>query len=275
MLIERLKANAPCSVVLEATGGLEIKLAAALAAAGLPVAVVNPRQVRNFARASGKLAKTDRLDAQVLAAFAQAIRPVARTLPDEQARALAQLLARRRQLIEMRLQERTRLVQSADALREDIKAHIAWLDERIRTLDIDLTAKLRTSDVWRIKEGLLKPVPGIGPATRFALLINLPELGRLNRKQIAALAGLAPFNRDSGLHSGTRAIWGGRAQVRTALYMATLTAVHHNPVIQRFYQRLIHAGKPFKVAMVACMRKLLTILNAMLKHNQPWQPNFA
>lgn len=274
-LVERLKAGAPSSVVLEATGGLETRLASALAAAGLPVAVVNPRQVRDFARASGTLAKTDRLDARVLAAFAQAIRPIARALPDEQAHELAQLLTRRRQLIEMRMQERTRLTQGTERLREDLKAHIAWLDERIRTLDIDLTAKLRTSAVWRTKDELLKPVPGIGPVTRLALLVNLPELGVLNRKQIAALAGLAPFNRDSGQHRGARAIWGGRAQVRSALYMATLTAVRYNPVIKAFYERLTQAGKPFKVALVACMRKLLTILNAMIKHNQPWRPIIA
>jgi transposase len=274
-LVARLKQAAPSCVVLEATGGLETKLASALAAAGLPVAVVNPRQVRDFARACGKLAKTDRLDAQLLANFAQAIRPSVRALPDEQALELAAMLTRRRQLIDMRMQERTRLASSAEPLREDIKKHIAWLDERIRTFDIDLTATLRTSAAWRIKDDLLKLVPSIGPATRFALLINLPELGQLNRKQIAALVGLAPFNRDSGQHRGTRAIWGGRAQVRSALYMATLTAIRCNPVIQPFYERLTAAGKPFKVAMVACMRKLLTILNAMLKHNQPWRLEIA
>jgi transposase len=274
-LVEQALACRPASVVLEATGGLETAVASALAAAGLPVAVVNPRQVRDFARASGTLAKTDRLDARVLAAFAQAIRPAVRPLPDAEAQALAHLLSRRRQLVEMRKQERTRLTQAVEALKAELKAHIEWLDGRIAALDIDLTARLRTSEAWRTKQDLLKPVPGIGPATLFALLIDLPELGQLDRKKIAALVGLAPYNRDSGKMSGTRAIWGGRASIRSALYMATLTAVQHNPVIRLFYQRLTSAGKAFKVAMVACMRKLLTILNAMIKHNQPWQPSIA
>ena len=258
-------------VVMEATGGLETTLASRLAAAGLPVAVVNPRQVRDYAKACGRLAKTDRIDAQVLAAFAQAIRPQVRPLKDDETLELGDLLARRHQLIEMRMQEKIRLDRATPVQRPSLKEHIAWLDERIKSLNTDLTHRLRTSSAWREQDDLLAGVPGIGPVTRATLLALLPELGRLNHKEIAALAGLAPFNRDSGQYRGERMIWGGRAQVRRVLYMAAVSGLRCNPVLRRFYDRLRANGKPAKVALVACMRKLLTILNAMVKHNSPWR----
>ena len=274
--LEWLGALAPSLVVLEATGGLETRVATALAGAGIKVAVVNPRQVRDFAKATGKLAKTDRLDAHLLAAFARAIRPQVRALKDEQTKALSDALLRRRQLVEMRMQEKTRLTQvSCRISRESVQEHIAWLDEAIRVLNIDLTAKLRASDAWRVKDDLLKAIPGVGVVTRMTLLLNLPELGTLNRKEIAALAGVAPFNRDSGQQRRTRVVWGGRANVRAVLYMATLCAVRFNPIIKAFFTRLQRVGKPFKVAITACMRKLLTIMNAMLKHHDSWNPKVA
>jgi transposase len=254
-LVERLKRFGPERVVLEASGGFETAAASAIAAAGLPVAVVNARQVRDFARAKGLLAKTDRRD--------------------EQQQALAELLTRRRQLVAMRAQEATRLQQASAPLRPQIKQHIGWLDERIEELDVDLRAQLRSSEAWKIKENLLRSVPGVGRVTCTTLLIALPELGHLSHKQIAALVGVAPFARDSGKHRGKRAIWGGRAQIRCVLYMATLTAIRCNSVLKRFRQRLQAAGKPFKVVIVACMRKLLIILNAMLRDNQPWTPSPA
>ncbi|MGH8773296.1 MAG: IS110 family transposase [Burkholderiales bacterium] len=275
-LIEWVGALDPTLVVLEATGGLETRVACALAAAGLPVTVVNPRQVRDFAKATGKLAKTDRLDAKILAAFGSAIRPQVRALKDDDTRALSDCLTRRRQLVQMRMQEKTRLRQaSSSASQESVKGHIAWLDEKIRCLDIDLTFRLRARAAWRVKDDLLKAIPGVGAITRMTLLLGLPELGTLNRKQIAALAGVAPFNRDSGKLKLTRAIWGGRADVRAVLYMATLCATRFNPVIKAFFGRLSAAGKPFKVAITACMRKLLTIMNAILKTHKPWNPRSA
>lgn len=271
-LVERLTAEKPTLVVLEATGGLETEVASRLAAAGLPVAVVNPRQVRDYAKACGRLAKTDRIDTIVLAAFARAIRPQARPLKDEETVELGDLLARRRQLIDMRVQEKLRLERASAVLRSSLKEHITWLDERIRHLDTDLTHRLRTSSAWREKDDLLEAIPGIGPVTRVTLMALLPELGKLDRREIAALAGVAPFNRDSGQHRGERMIWGGRAQVRQALYMAAVSAMRCNPVIKDFYQRLRANGKPAKVALTACMRKLLTICNAMVKHNTTWSP---
>ncbi|HEX8980845.1 MAG TPA: IS110 family transposase [Parasulfuritortus sp.] len=271
-LCERFIAAIPTLIVMEATGGLETRLASALAAAGLPVAVVNPRQVRDYAKACGRLAKTDRIDALVLAAFAGAIRPQVRPLPDEETRALGDLLARRRQLIDIRVQEKLRLGRASPMQRASLKEHIAWLDERIARLDTDLTHTLRTSAVWCEKEELLKAIPGIGAVTRATLLALLPELGTLGHREIAALAGVAPFNRDSGKHQGERVIWGGRAQVRRALYMAAVSAMRCNPVIRSFYQHLRAQGKPAKVALTACMRKLLVIMNAMLKHHSPWNP---
>ncbi|ARN21827.1 transposase [Piscinibacter gummiphilus] len=271
-LTERLLADPPSLVVMEATGGLETAVASALAAAGLPVAVVNPRQVRDYAKARGRLAKTDRIDALILAAFAAAIRPQVRELPDEHTRALGDLLARRRQLVEMRVQEKLRIQRASALQKASLREHIAWLDERISRLDIDLTHALRTSDAWRDKDDLLKAIPGVGSLTRATLVALLPELGTLTRRQIAALVGVAPFNRDSGKHQGDRVIWGGRAQVRRTLYMAAVSAMRCNPVIRAFYKHLRSQGKPAKVALTACMRKLLVIMNAMLKHHSPWSP---
>lgn len=269
-LIERLGQIGPGVVVLEATGGLELPVASGLATAGIPVCVVNPRQVRDFARSTGQLAKTDRLDAQVLAHFAEAVKPSPRTLPDAQARALQALVTRRWQLVQMMAAEKTRLHAAPPVVREDIKTSIAWLESRLKRLDDDLDQSVQDSPLWRVKDDLLQGVPGVGPGTALSLLAQLPELGALTHKQIAALVGVAPFNRDSGTLRGKRSVWGGRARVRAALYMATLAASRYNPVIQVFYQRLLAAGKPKKVALTACMRKLLTILNAILKHRSPW-----
>ncbi len=258
-------------VVLEATGGFETAAASALAAASVPVAVVNPKQVRDFARAMGVLAKTDRIDARVLALFAQRIRPQVRALPSQEQRELAELVDRRGQLVAMRAQEQARLATVLAVARPSLIEHIRWLDERIGGLDIELTHRLRTSEVWKVKAKLLQGVPGVGKVTTLMLLSRLPELGTLNRRAIAALVGLAPFAADSGKHKGQRFIWGGRAEVRGTLYMATFTATRHNATIKAFFEHLTAKGKPFKVAMVACMRKLLTILNVMIKNNQPWK----
>lgn len=246
-------------------------LAGALAAAALPVVVINPRQVRDFARATGQLAKTDRLDAQILARFAEAIWPSVRPVPDEQMQALAALVARRRQLLEMLTAEKNRLRLTARALQKRVQAHITWLEHELARLNTDLTTHMQQSPVWREKEDVLRSVPGVGPVLTTTLLANLPELGMLSRKEVAALVGVAPFPRDSGTLKGRRAIWGGRAHVRAALYMAALVATRRNPVIRTFYQRLCAAGKAKKLALTACMRKLLTILNAMVKSGTPWR----
>ena len=261
---------APELIVMEATGGFETRVATVLAAEGLALAVVNPRHVRDFARAFGILAKTDRIDASVLATFAEKVHPPVRPLPDEDRRELIDLVDRRRQLVTMRAEEKTRLSHATASARQDIKEHIEWLDERLRRLDIDLTAKLRSSSLWKAKEEILISVPGVGRVTVLTLLARLPELGALNRRAIAALTGVAPFARDSGQHRGRRMIWGGRADVRSVLYMAAVSAARINPVIKSFYLRLKQAGKPAKVALTACMRKLLTILNTMLRNNQSW-----
>lgn len=272
-LVKRLKEFQPALVVLEATGGLELPLACTLGLDDLPVAIVNPRQVRDFAKATGLLAKTDTLDAKVLALFAERVRPTPRPLPDAQAQELSALLARRRQLIQMLTAEGNRLrAMPVPSLKREIQEHLTWLAERLKRLDDDLGKKLKESPVWQAKEGLLKGVPGIGPVMQYTLLAELPELGSLNRKQIAALVGVAPFNRDSGILRGQRHIRGGRARLRSTLYMATLASTRFNPVIRDFYQRLCARGKPKKVALVACMRKFLTILNAMLKHQATWNP---
>jgi len=231
--------------------------------------------VRDFAKAVGLLAKTDALDAAVIARFAAMVKPIPRPLRGEETAALASMVARRRQLVLMRAQEKNRLGSANGRQREDIKEHIGWLDERIDRLDIDLTATLRQSEAWRVKEDLLKSVPGIGPVASATFLSQMPELGTLNRAEIAALGGVAPFNRDSGKHRGRRMIWGGRAEVRSVLYMATLAAIRYNVTIRAFHAQLIARGKLPKVAIVACMRKLLTILNVMLKNNQPWNPKIA
>jgi transposase len=271
-LVNRLQGLEPALIVVEATGGLEQSLVAALQVAQLPVAVVNPRQARDFAKATGRLAKTDQLDADNLAHFAQAVQPEPRRLPDEQTQALAAVLSRRRQLIEMVTAERNRLKSAPTVTAEPIAKHIAWLQSELAEVDADLHDHLSQSEAWQAKADLLQSTPGVGPITTYTLLAELPELGQLNRKQIAALVGVAPLNNDSGQQRGRRTIWGGRATVRTTLYMATLTAVQHNPSIKAFYNRLLQAGKPKKVALTAAARKLLTILNVMVKNNSFWNP---
>ncbi|MEN5119142.1 IS110 family transposase [Luteimonas sp. TWI662] len=268
ILVEGLRQAAPELIVLEATGGLERALVAELCAAGLPVAVVNPRQVRDFGRACGKLAKTDRLDARLLALFAERVRPAQRPLPDETLQAFSELLARRRQLMEMLVMEKNRLTQATGKdLRRNLRKHIEWLQQYLRAIDGHLRDAVEQSPAWQAKRDLLAEVKGVGEVTVFTLLACVPELGTLDRKQIAALVGVAPLARDSGTLRGRRAVWGGRAVARQALYMATLSAVRFNPPIRAFHQRLRAAGKKPKVALVACMRKLLTILNAMLRDN--------
>lgn len=258
-------------IVVEATGGFETPVVSALAVAKLPVVVVNPRQVRDFAKAMGHFAKTDRLDAKVLALFGERMKPALRALPDEAQRALSDLLGRRSQLVFMRAQEKGRLATVPAVARKDVEQHIAWLDKRIARLEVDLGDRLKKSPLWCHKAALLDGVPGVGDVTTFSLLADLPELGTMNRKQIAALVGVAPFPDDSGKRVGARYVRGGRADVRCVLYMATLSAIRHNPPIKAMYERLSQAGKPFKVAMTACMRKLLTILNAILKKDQAWK----
>lgn len=273
LLVAAARESKPALIVMEATAGFETEAASALAAAGLPVVVINPKQVREFAKAMRILAKSDRIDARVLALFGQRIRPEQRPLPDAAQRDLAELLDRRSQLVHMRSQEKVRLVTALAVAKPSLHEHIQWLNGRIDHLEIELTARLRTSPAWKVKVDLLKGIPGIGKVTIFTLLARLPELGHLNRGQIAALVGLAPFDDDSGSRKGQRYIQGGRAEVRKVLYMATLTARRHNTVIRAFFERLDAAGKPFKVAITACMRKLLTILNAMAKTNEPWRPS--
>lgn len=271
-LVTRVQARAPRLLVCEATGGYERAVVAALAAAGLPVVVVNPRQVRQFAQALGRLAKTDRLDAHVLAQFAARVQPAVRPLPDAQTRALQAWLERRRQLVAMRTAERQRLKQAAPELRPGLEQHLAYLREEVARVDRELDRLIAASPLWRVRERLLRSVPGVGPGLTRTLLAALPELGRLNRKEIAALVGVAPFNRDSGHLRGRRAIWGGRAGVRAVLYMATVAATRFNPAIRAFYQRLLAAGKPTKVALTACMRKLLVTLNSLLRTGTAWDP---
>jgi len=270
-VLERLSAVHPTLVVLEATGGLEIPLTGVLAAAGVPVVVVNPRQGRDFAKATGRLAKTDALDAQTLAHFAEVLQPELRPLPDEQTQALAAILARRRQLVEMLTAEKNRLGTARKPVRKSLRTPIAWLERELSHTDRGLAHAIRESPVWREKEELLRSTPGVGPVVTTTLLATLPELGTLTGKQSAALVGVAPLNRDSGTWRGTRTVWGGRAQIRAALYMAALVAARFNPVIRAFYQRLRAAGKAKKVVLTACMRKLLIILNAMLKHRTAWR----
>jgi transposase len=271
-LIARIRPLTPSVVVLEATGGYEVTVAAALAGARLPVAVVNPRQIRDFARATGQLAKTDALDARVIALFAEAVRPIARPVPDEHARALGERIARRRQRVDMLTaeQNRRRLLRD-QGLQRHLEAQIAWLDEAIGRLEADLTTLIRSTPIWREADELLRSVPGVGPVTSSTLIADWPELGHLDRRRIAALAGLAPVARDSGAFRGRRMSVGGRAHVRRSLYMATVAAITYNPVIRTFFHRLVAAGRPGKVAVIATMRKLLTILNAMLRDHRPWQ----
>jgi transposase len=275
-LVSKLVEVAPVLVVLEATGGLQMPAVTALALRGVPVAVVNPRQVRDFAKALGRLAKTDTIDAEVLARFGEAVRPEPRPLPDEQAVQLEALLTRRRQLVEMVTAETNRLGACRIAkVRRGIEQHVAWLRKQIVDVDDELDGAIRGSAIWREKDDLLRSVPGVGPVVSRTLLAELPELGRLNRKQIAALVGVAPMNRDSGTKRGHRHIWGGRAAVRGVLYMAALVAVRHNPRFKAFYQGLLRRGKLKKVALVACMRKLLTTLNAMVRAGAHWSAETA
>lgn len=270
-LVAQLREVGPSLIVLEATGGLETLVVGALASARLAVVVVNPRQVRDFAKAIGRLAKTDRLDAEVLAHFAEAVRPEVRPLRDEQAQELEALRARRAQLVQMLAMEKNRLSGAPKSVRHSLKAHIDHLEQLLRETDHRLRTLLRESPVWRQLDDLLQSVPGVGKVCSITLLAALPELGRLNRREIAALVGVAPLNRDSGTLRGRRTVWGGRAAVRSVLYMATLAAVRCNPPIQGFYQRLVAAGKKPKVALVACMRKLLTIINVMVRNQTPWR----
>lgn len=271
-LVNTLVERAPDLIVLEASGGLQRELVAQLSAAHLPVAVVNPRQVRDFAKATGRLAKTDRIDAQILARFGAAVKPALRPLPDETAQAFTDLLTRRRQLVEMLTMEKLRLKQSVPGeVRKDIKTHMEWLSNRLKATDQGLRQAVEASSVWQAKRDLLSDVVGLGDVSVFTLLGSLPELGELDRKQIAALVGVAPLNRDSGTLRGRRRVWGGRAVVRSVLYMATLAAIRHNPRIRAFNDQLRARGKAAKVAIVACMRKLLTILNAMIRDNAPWR----
>ena len=274
-LVEAVHALKPALIVVEATGGYEVAAVSALSAAGLPIVVANPRQVRDFARATGRLAKTDRVDALVLAQFAARVRPTPRPLPDEALRELEALLTRRRQLVEMVGAERQRLALARRIVQKSLRAHIAYLEKELDRTNTDLTRLLRASPVWRAADDLLQSVPGIGPVVAQTLVAELPELGTLGRRQIAALLGVAPLNRDSGRRRGLRHTWGGRASVRRVLYMAALVATRWNPVIRTFYRRLLALGKPKKVALIACTRKLLTILNTMLRTKQPWDPALA
>ena len=275
-LAERLRVAGPHLIVLEATGGFEQVVAAQLAGAGLPLAVVNPRQIRDFARATGRLAKTDRVDAAVIAHFAQAVRPPLRPLPDEQARLLGELVTRRRQVIEMMTAESNRARQiETKRLKKRIERHRSTLQAELTEIDRELDETIRGTPIWRERENLLKSVPGIGDVVARTLIAELPELGTLDRRKIAALAGVAPFSRDSGTMRGKRMIWGGRSQVRGALYMAALVGSRFNPTIAAYYQRLLAAGKSKKLALTACMRKLLVILNAILRDRRTWQTEGA
>jgi transposase len=271
MCVKHLTAYAVALVVLEATGGLETLVVMKLQAAGIPVAVVNPRQVRHFAKAAGYLAKTDTLDAAVLARFGYKMNPPVRLLPDEQMQAFSALLARRRQLVDMRAAESNRLQQSRPELRADIQRHLDWLTTEIEQVEAQLRQTVIQTPDWRERDELLQSVKGVGDVTSLTLLAELPELGQLPRKKIAALVGVAPINTDSGAHIGKRRCWGGRADVRSTLYMAALSAIRHNPIIRAFYNLKRSEGKPAKVAIVAAMRKLLVTLNAILRTKQPWR----
>ena len=280
-LVERVVALGPALVVLEATGRYEAACAAALATADVPVAVVNPRQVRDFAKSTGRLAKTDALDAAVLALFAERVRPEPRALPDAESEAFAAILSRRRQLITMLVSEKNRAHVAAPSVQKSIAPpapgrgqHVRWLERELGGVDDDLHSAIRGSVVWRAKDDLLRAIPGVGRVLATTLLADLPELGQLSRREIAALVGVAPLNRDSGAFRGQRSVWGGRSTVRTALYMGALAAVRSNPPVKAFYERLVARGKPKKVALVACMRKLLVTCNAVVRDGQPWSPSY-
>jgi transposase len=269
-LVQQLAAMNPALIVMEATGKLELAVLKALCQAHLPAVAVNPRQVRDFARATGRRAKTDRIDALAIAHFAAVIQPVVRPLDDEQTEQLQALLLRRIQLVDILVAEKNRLERAHQAARESLRDHIKWLNQQIDVADHDIDSFLRASPAWRQKEDLLRSVPGIGPGAAATLIAFMPELGSLSRRQIASLAGVAPFNVDSGNHTGKRRVQGGRAIVRRSLYMACVPALRFNPAIRAFYDRLRQAGKPFKVAITACMRKMLTTLNAMIRNSTPW-----
>lgn len=271
-LCKLLKKASPELVALEATGGLESLAATSLALKGFAVAVVNPRQVRDFAKATGRLAKTDAIDAAVIARFAEAVKPEPRKLKDSNEQELSELLARRTQVVQMLVAEKNRLGRTTSKrVLKEIREHIAWLERRLKGVDKDMGSAIKNSELWRAKDDLLRSVPGVGKVLSVSLLAKMPELGRLDRKAAAALVGVAPMNRDSGVFKGKRVVWGGRADVRTALYMATVSAIRHNPVIRAFYDRLRERGKAYKVAVTACMRKMIVILNAILKNNEPWR----
>lgn len=272
-LVDRLKPLKPALVVMEATGGLETRLYSALTIAGLPSVIINPRQARDFAKAVGKLAKTDAIDAWVLARFGAAVKPEVRPMKDEKTQELAALVTRRSQLIGILTAEKTRLKQAPKWIRKDIKDHIKSLEKRLIKLEVEISKNIKNTPGWKEKDDLLKSVPGVGDVLSMNLLSNLCELGKLNRREIATLVGVAPLNCDSGAFRGRRKIWGGRAEVRAALYMAALSASRYNPAIKSFYQRLILKGKKPKVALTACMRKLLLILNTIVKNQTPWNPN--
>lgn len=274
-LVALMKQVQPQVIVIEATGGYERRLVAILLTNDLPVAVINPERVRHFAKATGQIAKTDGLDAAVLSLFAETFQPQPRPVSDVFSEELRDLLARRRQILDMIVAEKNRLELARKPIRGQILQHIQWLEKRLSSTDHDLNHRIQSSPTWKAKDDLLRSVPSIGPVSSSSLLIQLPELGSLNRHQIAALAGLAPINQDSGRFKGHRIIQGGRASVRSALYMCTLVATRHNPLIKAFYQRLVQAGKPKMVALIASMRKLLTILNSMIKHNRSWDPSYA
>ncbi len=271
-LSQYLQQQKPSLIVLEATGGLERPVVKALVKVGFQVAVVNPRHVRHFAKAKGLLAKTDNLDAKVLAQYGESIKPEPRPLPDEQTQQLKDLLARRRQLVEMLKAEKNRKGRAHPTIIYQIQTHIDWLEQRLKNIEQKIEKLQKNNRIWHKKADVLQSVPGVGPVTCATILGDLPELGSLSHKQISALVGVAPFNRDSGRWKGQRVVWGGRKQVRSVLYMSTISAINCNEVIRQFYERLIATGKPYKVAVVACMRKLLVILNAMIKHLMPWQP---
>ena len=270
-----LRSHDPSLVVVEATGGLEDRLVASLSSAGLPIAIVNPRQVRDFARATGRLAKTDRLDAQTLAEFGAAVRPPVRELPDALLRELRDLTVRRQQLVAMRTTEKNRRTRASTRVRQYIDQHVAHLNEQLKEVEKEIAELVRSQPEWNARAELLCSVPGVGPVLSATLIAQMPELGKLNRKEVAALVGVAPFNRDSGALRGRRTVWGGRSRLRQVLYMATLSASRSNPTLRDFYQRLLTMGKPSKVALTACMRKLLTILNSMARSGQRWNPRLS
>jgi len=274
-LVKRLKKLKPTLLVLEPTGGFEMLVVAELSHAGLPVVAINAKRIRDFARATGRLAKTDKLDAKVLAHFAAAVRPPLRSLRSEEEEQLTALLTRRKQVLDMITIEKNRLVTVRAKMRSDIQAHLQWLSKSLKALDKEIEEFVENSPIWKEKDALLQSVPGVGPVTSATLLGMLPELGKLNRQEIAALVGVAPMNKDSGKKQGKRRVFGGRADVRSVLYMAALAAKKFNPVIKRFYERLLKHGKEKKVALTACMRKLLVILNSMSHTNQPWRTQTA